>query len=227
MTNIIAASRHGYENLGDKLSEITHEKFILINKKEDLTFKNLQRLHPKYIFLPHWSHIIPEEVYKNFECIIFHMTDVPFGRGGSPLQNLVARGIYETKISALKCEAEIDAGPVYLKKDFSLYGTAEEIYMRTAQVIEEMIIWIIKNEPTPEIQQGEIVCFKRRKEEESNITEIDNLISLYDHIRMLDAEGYPRAFLETEYFRLEFQRASLKKDCLHADVIIKRKEYHE
>jgi len=28
------------------------------------------------------------------------MTDLPFGRGGSPFQNLIARGIYDTKIIA-------------------------------------------------------------------------------------------------------------------------------
>ena len=48
------------------------------------------------------------------------MTDVPFGRGGSPLQNLISRGIYETKISAFRCVAEMDAGPVYPKRPFSL-----------------------------------------------------------------------------------------------------------
>ena len=56
------------------------------------------------------------------------MTDLPFGRGGSPLQNLITRGISKTKISALRCNEEIDAGPIYLKRPLSLHGSAEEIY---------------------------------------------------------------------------------------------------
>ena len=40
------------------------------------------------------------------------MTDLPYGRGGSPLQNLIVRGHKETKISAIKVVKELDAGPV-------------------------------------------------------------------------------------------------------------------
>ena len=45
------------------------------------------------------------------------MTDLPYGRGGSPLQNLIARGFLETKISAILVEKQLDAGPVYLKME--------------------------------------------------------------------------------------------------------------
>ena len=38
----------------------------------------------------------------------------------------------------------------------------------------------------------------------------DYLNKVYDYIRMLDAEGYPKAFLNFGNFRLEFLRASLK-----------------
>ena len=44
------------------------------------------------------------------------MTDLPYGRGGSPLQNLIVRGHKHTMISAIKCVKELDAGPIYLKK---------------------------------------------------------------------------------------------------------------
>jgi methionyl-tRNA formyltransferase len=38
---------------------------------------------------------------------------------------------------------------------------------------------------------------------------------------MLDAESYPKAFLETEYFRVEFSRASFQADkSILADVSI-------
>ena len=33
---------------------------------------------------------------------------------------------------------------------------------------------------------------------------------MYDYIRMLDADGYPKAFIENEYFKFEFSKASLK-----------------
>ena len=224
MTYVIASSRVWYENLTVRLSASTGKEFVLINKKEELTFDRLKELQPRYVFFPHWSYIIPEEIFQNFECIIFHMTDVPFGRGGSPLQNLIARGIYETKVTALRCEAELDAGPVYMKHHLSLHGTAEEIYLRAAEIIETLISEMVLHEPEPIPQQGEVVCFPRRKPHESNISKIADLEQAFDYIRMLDAEGYPKAFIETDTLRFEFQRPSLRQGKIVADVIITKKD---
>jgi hypothetical protein len=63
------------------------------------------------------------------------MTDVPFGRGGSPLQNLIVRGRRETKLTALRMSREFDAGPVYMKEPLSLEGGAEEIYLGSADLM--------------------------------------------------------------------------------------------
>ena len=225
MTYVIASNRTWHKNLPKKLANLTNEDFVLIDKKEDLTLERLQNIQPEYVFFLHWSYIIPAEIYQKFECVIFHMTDVPFGCGGSPLQNLIARGIYETKISALKCQAELDAGPVYMKKPFYLHGTAAEIYIRATKIAEKMIIAIIKEKPVSVEQQGDVVCFKRRQSADGNIADLTSLEQIYDYIRMLDAEGYPNAFLETEQFRFEFQRASLKYGHIVADVkIIPKKE---
>ena len=224
MNYVVASSRVWRPSLPENLSNRTGLKFISITRKEDLTPQPLETMSPRYIFFPHWSYIIPSGVFEKYECIIFHMTDVPFGRGGSPLQNLISRGIYETKISALRCVKELDAGPVYLKRPLSLYGSAEEIYLRASEIIEEMICQIIQEQPVPVEQTGEITCFSRRKPEQSDIAELISLKQVFDYIRMLDANGYPRAFLETEHFRFEFERAALKGGQVIADVKITEKE---
>lgn len=224
MTYVIASTRNWHKDLCVNVGVATGEEFVHISDKETLTFENLTKLKPRYVFFPHWSYIIPREVYQNFECIIFHMTDVPYGRGGSPLQNLIARGIYETKVSALRCEAELDAGPVYTKQPLSLYGTAEEIYIRAGKIIERMIAEIVLNQPHPRPQQGEVVCFSRRKPSDSDISNLTQLEQVFDFIRMLDAEGYPNAFIESGDLRFEFQRPSFKQGKIIADVIITKKE---
>lgn len=223
MTDIIVTSRIWHEDLPQRLAKAAGSDFLLINKKADLTFERLKAAQPRYVFFPHWSYIVPAEIYENFECVIFHMTDLPFGRGGSPLQNLIARGIYETKISALKCGKGLDAGPVYMKAPLSLYGSAEEIYIRASKVTENMIVSIIKDSPVPVPQTGTEVFFERRRPEDGNIAELTGLEQVFDYIRMLDADGYPRAFLETENFRFEFERALLKDSGVIADVKIIKK----
>jgi len=198
---------------------------FIITKKEELTYDRIAELKPKYIFFPHWSWIIPKEIHENFECVVFHMTDLPFGRGGSPLQNLISLGIENTKISALKVVEELDAGPVYLKKDLNLNGSAEEIFIRASKIIfREMIPEILESTLIPKEQRGRVVNFKRRRREDGDISQLNTLEKVFDCIRMLDAEGYPKAFLETEHFVLEFSRASLKTDHIIADVRIYLKE---
>ena len=226
MIYVIAANPAWYKHMEDRLSASTGHTFVLLDKREDLTITRLRELQPRYVFFPHWSHIIPDEIHNSFECVIFHMTDVPFGRGGSPLQNLIARGIYDTKISALRCEAGLDAGPVYMKRPLALYGNAEEIYLRAACVVEEMILEIVRNEPMPVNQKGEAVYFPRRKPEDGNLSKLATLEQVFDYIRMLDAEGYPKAFVETDNFRFEFCRAAFKHGKILADVVITKKAQH-
>ncbi len=211
--------------LSEKLkSYFISSDFYHIEEKDKLSIETIESIQPDFIFLPHWSYIIPKKIFENYNCIVFHMTDLPFGRGGSPLQNLISRKVYNTKISAIKVVKDLDAGPVYLKKDFCLYGNAEEIYLRAGDLIINMIDEIIETKPAPVEQVGSPVAFKRRTPDMSNIEKIDNLEELFDHIRMLDAKGYPNAFLENENFRFEFSRASLKSNnTVIADVRISKK----
>jgi len=224
MKCIIASEKPWNRHLLDDLNQEMDVEFQLISKNEDFTFDKVSKIAPYYIFLPHWSYFIPKKIYKNFECIVFHMTDLPFGRGGSPLQNLIERGIHHTKISALRVEEKLDAGPIYLKHDLCLFGTAEEIFIRASKIISEMIGIIITKTPTPTPQVGDVTLFQRRAPSQSNITDLSTFEQIFDYIRMLDCDGYPKAFLETGKFRFEFSRPSLKTDCIMADVKIMLKK---
>jgi methionyl-tRNA formyltransferase len=128
-------------------------------------------------------------------------------------------------ISAIQCVKEIDSGPVYLKKTLSLEGRAEEIYILANQIIEEMIIEILNTNPQPKPQTGDVVRFTRRKPEDGNWGSAGSLDEVYDYIRMLDADGYPPAFVRIGNYKLEFSRASRKVSAVNASVrIIKEKE---
>ena len=200
---------------------------VIYTSKGEFTVNNIRDFQPDYIFMPHWSYIMPREITDNWECVVFHMTDLPYGRGGSPLQNLIVRGHRETKISAIRVTEKLDGGPVYMKHALSLEGSAQEIFVRCSDIIfQEMIPLFLdedKEKITPVPQTGEPVIFKRRKPEEGRITSDMKTGEIYDYIRMLDAEGYPRAFMEFGDYRLEFERAELSDDgnALSARVIFR------
>jgi len=191
-----------------------------VETSDQLTSNAVQTLNPCYIFFLHWSQNIPDELVNLYECVCFHMTDVPYGRGGSPLQNLIVRGRRTTKLTALRMVHELDAGPVYLKEDLSLEGNAEEIYIRATYLAAQMIKRIIQECPQPVPQTGEAFIFKRRTPAQSAIPEVNSLQALQDFIRMLDAEGYPNAFLIHKGFRYEFRRAVFYNGRISTDVTI-------
>lgn len=226
MENILIVSEKSWnkELVSYLQSTMPQYAFYLISQKEDFTVERIGSISPVKIFIPHWSYIIPSAIFERYECIVFHMTDLPYGRGGSPLQNLIVRGLTATKLSALRVEVGLDTGPVYLKMDLSLSGTAEEIFVRVNKLVGKMIVEIIQNNLQPVPQEGDPVVFKRRKPEQSDMSGLEKLEEIFDYIRMLDADGYPHAYIEKGEFGYEFTRASIKADgSIVADVKITKK----
>ncbi|WP_280154590.1 hypothetical protein [Piscinibacter sp. XHJ-5] len=217
---VIATPHARYDGLERQLRAVPRLEVVRLRQKSELSAQALSAIAPQYVFLPHWSWIIPAEVHERFECVVFHMTDLPFGRGGSPLQNLIVRGIETTQLSALRCTRELDAGPIYLKKPLSLNGAAEEIFLRAARLMKDMILEIVEQSIRPVDQQGEPVIFRRRRPEDGDLSGLARLEQVHDHIRMLDADGYPPAFLQVGDLRLEFRRSRLSHDGVDADVRI-------
>lgn len=216
---IVSLKSWNHEIFKSQISKF-HGNWHLLTEKKTLTIEFVKKLDPRYIFFLHWSFYVPDEITEKYECINFHITDLPYGRGGSPLQNLIVRGHTITKLSALRMNSELDAGPIYMKRDLSLEGAAKEIFSRAAALEAEMIREIIRIEPDATPQVGEPVVFERRVPAQSRLSEENSLKEVYDKIRMLDGEGYPPAFVEDREFRYEFSDARLEDGHVVADVKI-------
>lgn len=202
------------------------DQFALITDENELTAEFLNAFHPRYLFFPHWPWIIPAEICGNYDCVVFHMTDLPFGRGGSPLQNLLVRGIYETKISAIKVDAGIDTGPVYFKEPLDISeGNADAIFHSASEIVfDRMIPRLMEGEMTPHPQEGEAVTFKRRRPAESEIPSGLSQRQIYDFIRMLDGEGYPAAYKRCGDGKVYYRKARLEGDVVFAEAEFRREQ---
>ena len=231
MKNIVIATikEWNINNYFELKKELENEySLYLLTNKDELSLEKIEKINPKYIFFPHWSWIIPENIYKNYECILFHMTDLPYGRGGSPLQNLIINKVYNTKISALKVTKGLDEGDIYLKEDFDISkGSANEIYKNASKLIfKKLIPNILKQNPTPVSQEGVVVNFKRRTPEQSNIKMLNDvsIANLYDFIRMLDAPSYPKAYLELDNLKMELFEVIIKDGKLEGRFEVSKHE---
>lgn len=215
MRIVIATIKSWNIENANKLMELYKNqwKIKVITSKADLTKSLLDEFKPDYIFFPHWSWLVPEDIFKTYECIGFHLGDLPYGRGGSPLQNHIIRKIYNTKITAFRIEEGIDRGRIYLKRDFYLgVGRAEELFIKMSEIIFfDMIPFIINFRPKPYEQVGESYMFQRRTEQQSDLlsANINDIQDFYDFVRMLDAEGYPKAYIKLGKLKIEFSEAVL------------------
>lgn len=202
-------------------------KWTLISNEAHLTKNFLYKKGIKSIYFIHWSKIIKKEIYENFNCIAFHMTDLPYGRGGSPLQNLILKNKKNTKITAFKINNIIDGGPIYLKKNLKLNGRAIEIFKKATKITLSMILEIEKKKLQPKPQKDCNLHFKRLKplDNKLNLKIIKNLNRVYDLIRMVDAPTYSGAYIEEGNFIVKFKDISRKKNSLicKAEIITKVK----
>ena len=164
---------------------------------------------------------MPKNIFENYICVCFHLGRLPQNRGGSPIQNLILKNKKKTYINALKMINKIDAGPIFCKEITYLHGSLQEIFIRLSKQILKMINYIIKNNPKPIKQVGKINYFKRLKNN-SEIKQEKNIKQIYNKVRMLDDDEYPRAFLMFGKFKLTMSKAVLKNSHLKCEVLIKK-----
>lgn len=149
----------------------------------------------------------------------FHLA--PF-RGGSPVQNAIAHGVDIGQLVLQRMVQKIDSGPILARIPMPLLGGAEEIYNRMAFGCYAILRRLadpkhkVKEEPPLESPY-----FARRTPDQSEITDsIGTLEGLFDHVRMLDAQGYPPAFIKVGPFTFHFNRPTLRTGAIEANVII-------
>ncbi len=201
-----------------------NKNILLLNK---INLQKIKKINPKIIFFIHWSKFISKSLYENYLCIQFHSSNLPLGRGGSPIQNQILNNIKKTKISAFKVLKELDSGPICLQNTLSLKGTALDILKRMELQSLKMIKRIIKTKKLKFKKQNGIPSFfKRRKPSESKIDihKVKSIAKLYDFLRMLDAPEYPNAYIKFSKFKFSFNDIKMMKNKINARVEIIKNE---
>lgn len=214
---------------------ISKKKWNLKNYKEldkKVLFRSninqifIKKKKPKIIFFLHWSKKIHKNIFSKNLCIQFHCSDLPHFKGGSPVQHQVLKGLKKTMLTSFRINNKIDSGDICLKKNISLKGNARMIYERIEKTGIKMINYIIKKKNIKFIKQkNKVKFYKRRKKNDSNLLSENypKLENIYNFIRMLDAEGYPRAFLDFKNYKIFFKKAKLLNREIKGEFQIRRK----
>lgn len=130
--------------------------------EEDMLPAVMHAAQPRYVFFLNWSHLVKPDVLALSECVNFHCTPLPYGRGGGPIENMILEGHTHTVITAHRMVEALDAGDIYTTRGpISLVGTKDDIRQRFITPVADMMQWIIETNPTPTPQVGEPTYFKR------------------------------------------------------------------
>jgi len=215
--SVIVYSKNWFES-HPKSDEFKKLELTEITNKADLNLENLKKINPRYVFFPHWNWKVEPEIFEAFECVVFHTAPLPYGRGGSPIQNLIIRGINKSPVCALKMTDVLDGGPIYDSKEISLEGNIDGIFSEIAKCVEELILKICKLNLIPLPQKGNVVSFKRLSYVDNQLLQEHSINEVYDRIRMVDGEGYKRAYITFGDHKIEFSEAKIVNNELLAKI---------
>ena len=186
------------------------------------TYEVITEVNPDWVFFFHWSDIVPKEIYEQYRCVVIHTSNLPDGKGGSPLQNQISDGIMKSRINALAMVEELDSGPIYCSEEITLQGNIFDVWVCIANVAKSLIQKCISEDISPVDQYEGGKKYKRRRDNILPTGSEKELYDLYRFIQMLDGEGYPNANLKVGDFVFSFSRAKHYDQELLCDVRIRK-----
>lgn len=205
-----------------KIFKSKSKNIIFIQNQKKFSYEKVKKLNPKIIFFVYWHWKISSKIFKKYLCIGFHSSPLPYGRGGSPIQNMILKGNNFSKVCAIKIQEKLDSGDIYLKQNISLKGNLDDIWIKINKKIFFMIRKIIKKIPNPQKQIGKVVFFKRLKPEQSLLFSKTSLKKIYDQIRMRDTKlnNIQSTFINYKNLKISFKNAKYNKKEISCETKI-------
>lgn len=202
----------GYRNWAKKIFEsiIANQRVVVVDtvssQEEYINKVNSFPGDIDLILFIGWSWIIPKETTEKFLCLGIHPSNLPFYRGGSPLQHQIMNGVEKSKVSLMTLSStKLDGGEVWLQEDLDLTGiNMTEVFRNIVISSNKMLNTFFTDYPKILPTEQDLNCgsyFKRRTSSQSRITrdQFQNLSlkEMYDFIRCL-TDPYPNAYLEDD-----------------------------
>ena len=132
--------------------------------------------------------------------LVVHESDLPRGRGWSPMTWRVLEGNKEMHLTLFEAETNVDSGVIYGKRKILLSGSEVVSELRAIQMSESfaLIGEFLTDYPSSldssEVQVGEPTYFKRRTKSDSQCVSGSTIDSIFDLLRVSDPDRYPVYF---------------------------------
>lgn len=142
------------------------------------------------------------QLKKNKYNLIVHESDLPKGKGWSPLTHQILSGENKIPITLFEADDTFDGGNVYFKDIIELNGTEliDEIRKKQADITFKLINrFLDENNKTGKCQVGHETFYKKRTPKDSKIDVNDSIVNQFNLLRVVDNERYPAYFEHRGY----------------------------
>lgn len=145
--------------------------------------------------------LVPQNILdKNNHNIVVHGSDLPKGKGWSPLTWQILEGKNEIVMSLFEAVENVDSGRIYLQETVKFTGNEliDELREIQAQSILDLCIKFMKE--YPEIinqgreQLGESSFYPKRGPKDSEIDINKSIVDQFNLLRVVDNHKYPAFF---------------------------------
>jgi methionyl-tRNA formyltransferase len=164
-------------------------------------FSNHEDISDQYkvVFILSYFKIIPEKFLdEHTHNLVVHESDLPEGKGWSPLSWQILEGKNRIPISLFEAAKDVDAGDIYLKDEIVLNGDElnEEIHALQSKKTIEMCLSFLENYNNlkSQQQQGEETFYDRRRPADSELDIEKSIKEQFNLMRIASNEEYPLFF---------------------------------
>jgi len=154
-----------------------------------------------FLFLISCHEIIKDNIIDKYEnVLVLHASNLPNGKGWSPLVWQILQGKEEITLSLIEANKRVDTGRIWLQKKMKFYK--HQLHGEINKILFESEIFLInkalkeyKNiKPKKQKKISNIEIYEKRNPKDSELDINKNLKSQFNLLRISDPERYPAYF---------------------------------
>ena len=145
--------------------------------------------------------MVPPAVRQQFQhVLVVHESDLPKGRGWSPLTWQILDGADRIPVTLIEATDDVDSGPVYAQRwiAFEGYELIDELRAAQAEATHALCRAFVDVYPESAVQgreqAGEPTYYPRRRPADSEINPERSLTEQFNQLRVADNRRYPVFF---------------------------------
>ena len=148
-----------------------------------------------------FSEILDQQFRGHFDhVLIVHESDLPKGKGWSPLTWQILEGQNRIPVTLLEAADKVDSGMIYGQRwiEFEGHELIDELRAGQAEATHHLCRWFVDHYPASgeggAPQQGEESVYARRRPDDSQLDPYKALAEQFELLRVVDNQRYPAFF---------------------------------